>query len=435
MDEEQIIRDRLSVEERNLRRVTKKHSVLINSLEQGNTNDIQQQFNDFMVDFSSYELTLTRFQAIHDMNLQETRHWNEEAQRIELEIKDTMLVIENLEKELAQEEEIRRNKAEYDRLAAVINQQKTREESLSAISKLDEEIISLEEKDRLLDETLDRRKLQLQRILTVVQEVQSEIEIEREQNPQMVDDDEAVTTPDSMRSEFFSPIANPSSPVERVNDGDNAPKINGINGINSSSSNLADNDNELNEGDHHRMSNDNDENKQQDNEENSQSQDIASSSDNLTEVGDDAGEIGELAADEADEDENGLEVRDDVTEADDVDTIDSSSDGVDLNQNEQNVETEDLDDGDVVTSDNEKNDIKYEDENDDVPVPTDDGDDGEIVEDSDENQRGEKRKRSDEEEEEEEEGLIKEKVPRLSDDDEGLIEESEDEGVIIKDEQ
>lgn len=35
-----------------------------------------------MVDFSSYELTLTRFQAIHDMNLQETRHWNEEAQRI-----------------------------------------------------------------------------------------------------------------------------------------------------------------------------------------------------------------------------------------------------------------------------------------------------------------------------------------------------------------
>lgn len=376
-----------------------------------------------------------------------------------------MLVIKNLEKELAQEEEIRRNKTEYDQLAAVINQQKTREESLrwagehtelylyilknikkltlftliySAISKLDEEIISLEEKDKLLDETLDRRKLQLQRILTVVQEVQSEIEIEREQNPQVVDDEEAVTTPDSMRSEFFSPIANPSSPVEHVNESDNPPKVNGINGINSSSSNLADNDNE---GDHHRMSNDNDESKQQDNEENStprqQSQDIASTSDNLTEVGDDVGEIGELAPDEADEDENEL-VRDDVTEADDVDTIDSSSDGVDLNQNEQNAETEDLDDEDVVTSDNEKNDIKYEDENqDDVPVPTDDGDDGEIVEDSDENQRGEKRKRGDEEEEEEEEeGLIKEKVPRLSDDDEGLIEESEeDEGVIIKEEQ
>lgn len=46
-----------------------------------------------------------------------------------------MLVIKNLEKELAQEEEIRRNKAEYDQLAAVINQQKTREESLRWVGK------------------------------------------------------------------------------------------------------------------------------------------------------------------------------------------------------------------------------------------------------------------------------------------------------------
>jgi hypothetical protein len=40
-----------------------------------------------------------------------------------------MVVIKNLEKELTQEEEIRRNKAEYDKLAAEINEQKTREES------------------------------------------------------------------------------------------------------------------------------------------------------------------------------------------------------------------------------------------------------------------------------------------------------------------
>jgi hypothetical protein len=278
----------------------------------------------------------------------------------------------------------------------------------------------LEEKDRLLDETLDRRRSQLQRILTVVQEVQSEIEIEREQNPQIIDYEEAATTPDSMRSEFFSPIANLPSPAEHDNDNNGPPQINGINGINSSSSNLADNDNEV---DRHR-NDDDDENKQQNNEENEsspqqQSQDI-SISDNPTELGEDEDEL-------------------DVTEPDDVETINGSSDEAELNQN---VEIEDLDD-DVVTSDNEKNTIKCDEENeDDIPVPTDDGDDGddgEIVEDSDENQRGEKRKRSDEEEEEEEEeGLIKEKALRLSDEyeeDEGLIEESEDEGAIIKDDE
>src|SRR6266540_341945 len=115
-----------------------------------------------MVDFSSYELNLTRFQAIHDMNLQEARHWNEEAQRIsrgtlfsffekkfkyyfqlinqvvyiEQEMEETMLVIKNLEKELAQEEEIRRYKAEYDQLAAEINEQKTREESLKYLNNI-----------------------------------------------------------------------------------------------------------------------------------------------------------------------------------------------------------------------------------------------------------------------------------------------------------
>ena len=47
-----------------------------------------------------------------------------------------MLVIKNLEKELAQEEEIRRYKAEYDQLAAEINEQKTREESLKYLNNI-----------------------------------------------------------------------------------------------------------------------------------------------------------------------------------------------------------------------------------------------------------------------------------------------------------
>jgi len=47
-----------------------------------------------------------------------------------------MLVIKNLEIELAQEEEIRRNKVEYDQLAAEINEQKTREEYLKYLNNI-----------------------------------------------------------------------------------------------------------------------------------------------------------------------------------------------------------------------------------------------------------------------------------------------------------
>src|SRR6266498_5829842 len=156
--------------------------------------------------------------------------------------------------------------------------------------------------DRLLDETLDRRRSQLQRILTAVQEVQSEIEIEREQNPQVIgDEEESATTPDSMRSAIVSPIDNPSLPAERDNSNNNPPQVNGIDGIISSSNHVADDDDE---GDGHRNGDD-DENKQQSNEENSpqrQSQEV-NVLDNATELDEEVEEVGELVADEVDEGE------------------------------------------------------------------------------------------------------------------------------------
>ncbi|CAJ0825819.1 9338_t:CDS:10 [Entrophospora sp. SA101] len=211
----QIIRDRLAVEERSLRRVVKKHALLMNSLEQGNLKEVQQLYNDFIVDFTSYELTLTRFQAIHNVNIQETQHWLMEARRIEQEIEATKKVIENLEKELKEEEEIRRNKIQYDALAMEINQHKSREESTNGI--------------------LEKRSNQLEKVLLVVNEIQTEIQNDKEQYEQILEDnDEHVNTPSSVRSEFISPVENNSpnlSPQQLLND---------INDI--SSSNLIQND-------------------------------------------------------------------------------------------------------------------------------------------------------------------------------------------------
>jgi len=47
-----------------------------------------------------------------------------------------MLVIKELKKELAQEEERKKNEAEYDQLAAEINDQQTREESLKYLNNI-----------------------------------------------------------------------------------------------------------------------------------------------------------------------------------------------------------------------------------------------------------------------------------------------------------
>ncbi|CAG8500679.1 11630_t:CDS:2 [Diversispora eburnea] len=226
MDEELIIRDRLAVEERTLRRVTRKHATFISFLEQGNLKEARQNYNEFLVDFSTYELSLARFQIIHDMNIREARHWEGEAKKIEKEIEEIKKVIEKLEKELKEEEEIRKNKVEYDLLATEINEHQTRDESIEEIIVLDDEIKSLEEKEKIIDEIMKRRYSQIERILSVVSEIQTEIQVDHEQYRSiLVDNEELVITPESVRSEFASPMGSPIPPPPEI-----IPQVNGLNG-------------------------------------------------------------------------------------------------------------------------------------------------------------------------------------------------------------
>ncbi|CAG8437634.1 6232_t:CDS:2 [Acaulospora colombiana] len=246
-DEENIIRDRLTVEERTLRRVTRKHATFISFLEQGNLKEAcvlnvviayeipyskpwkfnrRQNYNEFLVDFSTYELSLIRFQIIHDMNLREAQHWEKESQRIGAEIEETKSIIERLEKELEEAEEIRKNKVEYDLLASEINEHQTRDESKEEIATLDEEISQLEEKERVINEIMERRKSQLERIVSVLREIHSEIQADQEQHKYIFGESEAPnTTPESIRSESASPVGSPIPPPPEI-----IPQANGING-------------------------------------------------------------------------------------------------------------------------------------------------------------------------------------------------------------
>ncbi|CAG8774022.1 7361_t:CDS:2, partial [Ambispora leptoticha] len=80
--EDAIIRDRLAVEERTLRRILKRHTLWKGALLTGDIEAAQIQYNDFMLDLSSYELYLMRFQLIHDMNVKERQNWIDEKNRI-----------------------------------------------------------------------------------------------------------------------------------------------------------------------------------------------------------------------------------------------------------------------------------------------------------------------------------------------------------------
>ncbi|CAG8744393.1 22771_t:CDS:2 [Cetraspora pellucida] len=441
-DEEQIIRDRLTVDERNLRRVTRKIGVFLNSLELGNLKEARVQFNDFIVDFSSYEIGLIRFQVIHDMNLRETRHWEEEALNIGMkqsnptykkqkQIEETKRIIEKLEAELEAEEEIRRNKIEYDQLASEINELQSREESINEITKLDEETLLIEEKERLFDETLSHRRAQLERVLSVIQDVQSQIQIEQEQNRHILgEDEEPDATPESIRSEFASPIGSPIPDIQ-VNGADDTVTHEVVDTVNNIRDPPQTNGNEVNSprpinGDSTLAVNDNGTpvlQEYQDHSNTPSRQDGSSSGsekvtqETIPEEGAVVGEAGEV------DEEGSIEEMGEVVEDDD-----------------ESIEDENMGDVDIVASDEDDYtnfQQEQDDECDDIPIL----DDGEIVEDVEDVFIG-KRKRGDDEDDDDddEEGSLHEKHSRISLDeyeDEGVIEESDgvvdDDGAVDED--
>ncbi|CAG8449810.1 15491_t:CDS:2 [Acaulospora morrowiae] len=443
-DEEIIIRDRLTVEERTLRRVTRKHATFISFLEQGNLKEARQNYNEFLVDFSTYELSLIRFQIIHDMNLREAQHWEKESQRIGTEIEETKKIIEKLEKELKEAEEIRKNKVEYDLLASEINEHQTRDESREEIATLDEEIAALEEKERVINEITERRKSQLERIVSVLKDVHSEIQADQEQHGYIFGDSEApVITPASIRSESTSPVGSPIPPPPEI-----IPQVNGMdkndqneNGILNDSPTGAERVTtpQSNNDSPDTINMNIDENLPLDREitgetfdgalDNSQIVDEDTSRENRNEEG---------AIIDDNEDTESIGDVGEVVEGTNKDYI----------ADEEVLGIEDIDD-DVVTS--EENEDEYirplsAEENEEIPLV----DEGEIVEDvdedTDEDGVNRKRRRDAEEEdmedesldrkrkcevddEDDEEGVISDKNPRSCDQDDGEI-QSSDEGVI-----
>ncbi|CAG8476566.1 400_t:CDS:2 [Ambispora gerdemannii] len=220
--EDAIIRDRLAVEERTLRRILKRHTLWKGALLVGDIESAQIQYNDFMLDLSSYELYLMRFQLIHDMHVKERQNWIDEKNRIEGEIEIGKDEIIRLRDELKVEQEQLKFKTEYDELARAIQQHTSRQELKEDIKQLDQEIADLEQKVREKDETLSRRRNQIEGILSIVARVQEEIREENSQEERLTVSSQ-ITSTESIISQSHSPMPLPTLSTPAL-------VLNGING-------------------------------------------------------------------------------------------------------------------------------------------------------------------------------------------------------------
>ncbi|KAG9304440.1 hypothetical protein G9A89_020002 [Geosiphon pyriformis] len=217
-EEELILREKLVAEERTLKRILKKYSTWKFHLSSGEKDKVQKYYDEYLIELSSYEVYLMRFQLIHEMNAKENQNWIDEKKRIEEEIEVTKREILQLQQDLSVEQHQVTYKIEYDQIARSIQQHISRDELEEDIKNLDEEIAELERKEQERDAILARRRNQIQSILSTVAHVQEQIREEHFQEERST-----MATVGSTNSSFVvqSEIPSPSASPNLITNGIN----------------------------------------------------------------------------------------------------------------------------------------------------------------------------------------------------------------------
>jgi len=96
---------------------------------------------------------------------------------IENDIVEQERVYEELQTLLANEQQLRKNRKEYDAMAAAISQLPDRKEQTAILDSIDKELSLLEQKNMLTMDTLDLRNKQFQLLLTSLYSLENELDM------------------------------------------------------------------------------------------------------------------------------------------------------------------------------------------------------------------------------------------------------------------
>ncbi|KAJ3090395.1 THO complex subunit 7 [Quaeritorhiza haematococci] len=198
--EDSIIRTRILVDVRPLKKCLRRFHQFTANLAANNINDAQAVLDQFFTDLAQFEAGMLKFQLVHDMNVREVKHYEDEQFQIEQEIQEAKADIENLKLELEEAQRQRRNKMEYDSMAKTINKYPTRQQSQINITQLNVDITRLEAEKRSHAAALELRRKQFLTVMEALHTMQDIISDAREQEEHALQEQFATGTPPPMQA-------------------------------------------------------------------------------------------------------------------------------------------------------------------------------------------------------------------------------------------
>jgi len=140
----------------------------------------EQTYQRMLTQLASIEWSMSKSRQAEAMNLAEQAHYENVHSRVEEGIVKAREEIEETKHELTEAKLIRKNRMEYDALAKVIQSHPDRDSSMQRLSGVQEELLQLQDKERLLQDKLETRKKQFHLLVSSIHQMQELLEEDEE---------------------------------------------------------------------------------------------------------------------------------------------------------------------------------------------------------------------------------------------------------------
>lgn len=140
------------------------------------------------IELLNYELILKKFKLQKDFSDKQNLEFKTLETLTDYEILKIQDEIQSLKTDLTNAQEIKSQKIMYDSLAKSIKKVSTRDKSARKMKKLEKEIQKLQDENDLLVKAKEMRKTKIEKLITLMHDIQDEISIVHQEKTEEVED-------------------------------------------------------------------------------------------------------------------------------------------------------------------------------------------------------------------------------------------------------
>merc|ERR1712002_81876 len=133
----------------------------------------ERTYEKLQSQLAAVEFNFAKANLVYGMNVKENDNYEELYTKIDDDLKNAVVKIEECKKELEKAKVIRKNRQEYDALAKIINQHPDRQATIDRIAALEKEHSELKNTKTQLERKLEQRRRQFHLLVTSIHQLQA----------------------------------------------------------------------------------------------------------------------------------------------------------------------------------------------------------------------------------------------------------------------